>query len=370
MKKSALAVLTAALALSTAAHSAEVYNKDANKLDLYGKVKGLHYFSDSASNDGDKSYVRLGFKGQTQINDLMTGYGQWEYQFNANNTESSDAQKGNKTRLGFAGLKFGDYGSVDYGRNYGVLYDVEAWTDMFPEFGGDGTARSDNFMTQRTTGVMTYRNSNFFGLVDGLKFALQYQGKNDENSANERTSVARQNGDGFGGSAVYALGDTGVSISGAYTSSDRTIQQQQQAYGHGNKATSWGTGLKYDANSLYLAAIYTETRHMTPISGTNTVTNTSVSGMANKVQNVELLAQYQFDFGLRPSLGFIQTKGKDIENGIGSVDLVKYFDIGATYYFNKNMNAYIDYKINQLKDDNKLSLNTDDVVALGLVYQF
>ena len=26
--------------------SAEIYNKDGNKLDLYGKIDGLHYFSD------------------------------------------------------------------------------------------------------------------------------------------------------------------------------------------------------------------------------------------------------------------------------------------------------------------------------------
>ncbi|WP_158783415.1 porin OmpC [Pantoea sp. BAV 3049] len=368
MKKSALAILTAALALTTAAQAAEVYNKDDNKLDLYGKIKGLHYFSDSAGNDGDKSYMRMGFKGQTQINDLMTGYGQWEYQFNTNNSES-DSNTGNKTRLGFAGLKFGNYGSVDYGRNYGVLYDVEAWTDMFPEFGGDGTARSDNFMTQRTTGVATYRNTNFFGLVDGLKFALQYQGKNDDDTG--RTSANKGNGDGYGMSAVYALGDSGVSISGAYTSSDRTDAQQAQGWGHGDKADSWGTGLKYDANSVYLAAIYTETRNMTPISGTAVINNvsTSVAGAANKAQNIELVAQYQFDFGLRPSLGYVQTKGKDIE-GIGDVDLVKYIDVGATYYFNKNMNTYVDYKINQLDDDNKLALNNDDVVAVGLVYQF
>jgi outer membrane pore protein F len=38
---------------------------------------------------------------------------------------------------------------------------------------------TDNFMTGRTNGVATYRNSDFFGLVDGLSFALQYQGKND-----------------------------------------------------------------------------------------------------------------------------------------------------------------------------------------------
>jgi outer membrane pore protein E len=34
------------------------------------------------------------------------------------------------------------------------------------------------------------------------------------------------------------------------------------------------------------------------------------------------------------------------------------------------MNTYVDYKINQLDDDNKLGLNNDDVVAVGLTYQF
>ncbi|MET3074178.1 porin OmpC [Pantoea leporis] len=363
MKKSTLALVVSTLALASTANAAEVYNKDGNKLDFYGRVKAEHYFSDNASSDGDKSYVRIGFKGQTQINDLMTGYGQWEYQYNANNSEGSDANAGNKTRLGFAGLKFGQYGSFDYGRNYGVLYDVEAWTDVFPEFGGDGTARTDNFMTARATGVATYRNSNFFGLVDGLRFALQYQGKNDATSANARGSItdtSRQNGDGYGASLGYTIADTGISLMSAITSSDRTNQQQLQALGSGDKAESWGAGIKYDANSIYLASIYTETRNMTPI-GTR--------GFANKAQNFEVVAQYQFDFGLRPSLGYIQTKGKDIE-GIGDEDLVKYIDVGMTYYFNKNMSTFVDYKINQLDDNNKLNLNNDDVVAVGLTYQF
>ncbi|KAJ9434095.1 MULTISPECIES: porin OmpC [Enterobacterales] len=363
MKKSTLALVVSALALASTANAAEVYNKDGNKLDFYGRVKAEHYFSDNASSDGDKSYVRIGFKGQTQINDLMTGYGQWEYQYNVNNSEGSDANAGNKTRLGFAGLKFGQYGSFDYGRNYGVLYDVEAWTDVFPEFGGDGTARTDNFMTARATGVATYRNSNFFGLVDGLRFALQYQGKNDSTSANARGSItdtSRQNGDGYGASLGYTIADTGISLMSAITSSDRTNQQQLQALGSGDKAESWGAGIKYDANSIYLASIYTETRNMTPI-GTR--------GFANKAQNFEVVAQYQFDFGLRPSLGYIQTKGKDIE-GIGDEDLVKYIDVGMTYYFNKNMSTFVDYKINQLDDNNKLNLNNDDVVAVGLTYQF
>ena len=60
-----------------------------------------------------------------------------------------------------------------------------------------------------------------------------------------------------------------------------------------------------------------------------------------------MVAQYQFDFGLRPSVAYLQSKGKDIEN-FGDQDLLKYVDVGATYYFNKNMSTYVDYKINPL----------------------
>ena len=105
---------------------------------------------------------------------------------------------------------------------------------------------------------------------------------------------------------------------------------------------------------------YSETRNMTPISG----------GFANKAQNFEAVAQYQFDFGLRPSLGYVLSKGKDIEGGIGNEDLVNYIDVGMTYYFNKNMNTFVDYKINQLKSDNKLGINDDNIVAVGMTYQF
>ncbi len=64
--------------------------------------------------------------------------------------------------MAFAGLKFADAGSFDYGRNYGVTYDVTSWTDVLPEFGGD-TYGADNFMQQRGNGYATYRNTDFFG---------------------------------------------------------------------------------------------------------------------------------------------------------------------------------------------------------------
>lgn len=131
MKSKVLALLIPALLAAGAAHAAEVYNKDGNKLDLYGKVDGLHYFSDNTNSDGDQTYVRFGFKGETQITDQLVGYGQWEYNVQAN---GSEGDKGDSwTRLAFAGLKFGDLGSFDYGRNYGVMYDIEGWV-MLPTY--------------------------------------------------------------------------------------------------------------------------------------------------------------------------------------------------------------------------------------------
>ncbi|MEI2265121.1 porin OmpF [Erwinia sp. CGal63] len=366
MKRNILALVIPALLAAGAANAAEIYNKDGNKLDLYGKVDGLHYFSDNDGDDGDQSYVRFGFKGETQINDMLTGYGQWEYNIQANNSEGgSDAQDGNKTRLGFAGLKFAEYGSLDYGRNYGVVYDAIGWTDMLPEFGGY-SGNSDNFLVGRSTGVATYRNTNFFGLVDGWNFAVQYQGKND------RDDIRRANGDGWGVSTSYTS-PIGVAIVGAYASSDRTDAQNQATYGRGDKTQQWATALKYDANNVYLAASYGETRNATYFSNANATdingNTVTATGFANKAQNFDIVAQYQFDFGLRPSIAYEQSKLKDIE-GVGDADLYKYIDVGATYYFNKNMSTYVDYQINLIDDNNRLGVNTDDIVAVGLVYQF
>ncbi|WP_325079818.1 porin OmpC [Klebsiella aerogenes] len=385
MKRKALALVIPALLAAGAAHAAEIYNKDGNKLDLYGKVDGLHYFSSDSSKDGDQTYLRFGFKGETQINDMLTGYGQWEYNVQANNTESSGDQAW--TRLAFAGIKAGDYGSFDYGRNYGVLYDVEAWTDMLPEFGGDSYTYADNFMTGRANGVATYRNSDFFGLVNGLNFALQYQGKNESKGTNEDVGtnnrgsiddndVRYDNGDGYGLSATYDLG-MGISAGAAYTSSDRTNAQQNYTvgdrYAKGDKADAWTAGLKYDANNVYLATMYSETRNMTPYGSTN---SDHGGGIANKTQNFEVTAQYQFDFGLRPAISYLQSKGKDLSymGQYSDKDLVKYMDVGATYYFNRNMSTYVDYKINLLDGNDDFykdnGISTDNIVALGLVYQF
>ncbi|MEZ2696835.1 porin OmpC [Hafnia alvei] len=378
MKRKILAVVIPSLLIAGMAHASEIYNKDGNKLDLEAKVDARHQFSDASSQDGDETYLRVGFRGETQINDQLTGFGQWEYNVQAQTTESEGVgSNGNATRLAFAGLKFGDFGSFDYGRNYGVVYDVEAWTDMLPDFGGDSYTQTDVFMNTRANNLATYRNTNFFGLVDGLNFALQYQGANDNGGAegnngtnNGDRKIATQNGDGVGFSTTYDTG-MGLNFGASYAASNRTYDQEHRSLAGGNTADVWTLGAKYDANNVYLAVMYAQTQNMTAFGDTD-------GYIANKTQNVEVTAQYQFDFGLRQSLGYVYSKGKDLDYNAGgkhydNEDLVNYIDVGTYFYFNKNMSTYVDYKINLLDDNNfsrSAGLMTDDVVGVGLVYQF
>lgn len=58
--------------------------------------------------------------------------------------------------------------------------------------------------------------------------------------------------------------------------------------------------------------MYAETRNMTPYGGGEFDNGESRSAIANKTQNFEVVAQYQFDFGLRPSIAYLQSKGKDL----------------------------------------------------------
>ncbi|MDF0977513.1 porin, partial [Escherichia coli] len=243
MKRKVLAMLVPALLVAGAANAAEIYNKNGNKVELYGKMVGERILTDrengeKGDNSQDTSYARVGVKGETQINPELTGYGQFELDLEASNRHNPD-----QTRLAYAGLSYKDFGSFDYGRNVGVAYDAEAFTDMFVEWGGDSWAGTDLFMTNRTNGVATYRNTDFFGMVEGLNFALQYQGKN------EGTGNYKANGDGHGLSATYTI--DGFSFAGAYANSDRT--DWQSGDGKGERAEVWALSTKYDANNVYAA---------------------------------------------------------------------------------------------------------------------
>lgn len=364
MIRKVIAIAVLAALSASAANAAEIYNKSGNKLDFYGKVKGERDFT--AGKGEDASYARIGFRGETQISDAVTGYGQWEYNLNASNAEGSQGE--GKTRLAFAGIKLGDAGSLDYGRNYGIMYDIGSYADNLTEFGGDSYQNTDNGMYGRSNGLLTYRNNNFFGLVDGLALGLQYQGANDQNDSRKWKNA---NGNGYGASLQYDIAGSGATVGAAYSHAEASnaTNAAGNAVNTGD-AEAWTVGAKYDANAIYLATAYAETRNSTPFTAKGHLANGGdYLQFADKTKNIEAMAAYVFDFGLRPSVGYVQSRATVA--GIGDIDVVKYAQVGAGYYFNKNFVVDAAYKFNLVKDDVKqFGISTDDQFIVGATYQF
>ncbi|MCX8737879.1 TonB-dependent receptor [Gilliamella sp. B2824] len=390
MKRNLLAIAIPALLVAAGANaSIEVWNKDGNKVDFYGRVKAANNITDRGQkNEGDDTSARLGMSGQTQITDSVTGYGRWEYQANAG--KNSD----NEVRYAFAGLNFGDFGSFDYGRNDGVLKAITAYTDVLPQFGGDAANNNWNVLSSRTKAVATYRNNNFFGLTDDVSFALQYADNGDNSNTLDRfksdldndVSVSRE---AYGVNAQWRIFDTGLTAGAGYaqsTSSD-------------HRHNTWTAGLKYDNYNLYLAANYFQSKLKNrTISVFDDQGVEEGSGVSNiKIKGIELVAQYGFDLEvgrLTPSLAYVQHKGKvdsfhdeedyDVRYGSKNSPLAKYVSVGATYDLNKNFSAIVEYKFNLLdrkdigaeentkvqRDRHANKPGTKDVLGVGLIYQF
>ncbi|ENQ1546032.1 porin [Salmonella enterica] len=332
MKSKVALLVLSALALGTSAHAAEVFNKDGNKLDLNGRVKAAHKWSRHDSKD--LTDARLGIKGNTQITDGLEGYGQYQVQFDGSKAEGKQSTPA--TRLAFAGLKVNDVATVDYGRNWGIGYDVEAYTDVGSEFTGDAFADTDRQLTGRASGVLTTRTANLFGLADGVNFGAQYQGSGREKDANGIDRVAH--GPAYGFSLGYDnIADSGVSLISTYTTGENAS---------GSHSELWAAGAKFESQGLYLASIYGESRNLI--------------ADGHKAQHLSTAAAYVFDNGLRPNVVYTQTKvDKDAKSSLSNKDVA----LGLDYTLNKNLVLDVAYRLD-------LDTHADNAVVTGITYQF
>lgn len=366
MKRNLLAIaIPAILAAGTANASVEVWNQDGNKVNIEGRVKAATHITHKDNDNGDHSDAQFGFTGETQISDSLIGYGHAEWQTSAKN-DNSMGEWDSETRYAFAGLSFGNLGSIDYGRNDGLIKGISEYTDVLPEFGGDSSGQEQYVLATRRSNLITYRNGS---LADGLSVAVQYADRlNKQKGIDDTYKLEKINPqdvspkktdtrETYAISFDYAILDTGVSFAGAYA------ETSGKDYN-----TTWASGLKYDANDLLVAANYFQSRNKKI---------EEVNDKAKRYWGFEAVVQYGIDFEvgrLLPSVAYIQHKQKDMPEGKERGDIVKYVDVGATYKFNKNIAAIVDYKINLLREKDKGSkgeaAQTKNTVGLGLVYEF
>ncbi|CAL1329398.1 porin [Candidatus Providencia siddallii] len=364
MKNNIIALFMLFLFSINKVNAIEIYNKNNNKLDINAKINIRHSISNAKGNSGikiddiDNSRVRFGVKGDKQIIDDLIGFVNFEYETKINKGEDNNIVK---NRLSYIGLKFVDLSSIDYGRNYGIIYDISSWTDVLPIWGGDSISQTDTYMTGRNRNLLTYRNKNGFGYIKGLNLALQYQAKNIENN-NNIDLYYRDNCEGYGISSTYSIGN-GLTLGGSYFNSIRPEMQKIKDFAYDSNAQAWNIGSKLDRNNLYFAAMYGEALNVSHFGKTNYI--------ANKTKNTEFVVQYLFDSGLKPSFAFIKSKCKNLDI-YDNKNILKYISIGSYYVFNKNIYMVVDYKINLLKNTDfikEMSINTDNLIGLGFSYK-
>lgn len=315
--------------------SIEVYNQEGHKVMLNGRVKAANYIGDTdntVDKEGDNTTARLGFTGETRVTDKLSGYGRVEWE----TYTGKDSFK--ETRYGFAGLRYGELGSIDYGRNDYIVKRINSYTDMFPEFGGDANS-STYYLGKRVSGALTYYNHDFFGLLDNLNFGLQY------------VDTTSRYDESYGGSLEYTFFDA-LTLGGAFILSSGEKEMR-----------TWVIGAQYRLADLYLAALYinkTENRANQP--------DEDISGY-------ELALEYYIDTPIgvfAPSIGYVDHK--DRSSGQRNGDVINYFNVGITHDFNKNLQGIIDYKFNLLDKDDRgahgVNGNSKDTLALVLIYQF
>jgi outer membrane pore protein F len=364
------------LSISNGANAIDIFNKNGNKLELYGSIDPTHEFSHKfaskeINSHQDCTHSILGLLGEVNITDELISYATLEYKTDFVFPEKhTDQQQSNSVRLGYAGFKYGDLGSIDYGRNYGIFHDVESLTNRTPYVTKDGLfSQNDNYMIGRNNSLLTYRNNNIFGLFDGVSFALQYQNKSNTKIVNEENSST------WGASIKYET-DIGLTAIGSCFSSDR-FKYKQDTNEKMPSVNAYGLGFKYNTNDLYIAAFYGAGKNLN-LFDTNNQNDNSNESRVDKVENIEAIAEYDFHSGFYPSLSYLDAKGQNStvqnESNENTWELARQINISTRYEFNKNISTYMNYKINLLKNNNKFitkhNMTTDNVIAAGLVYQF
>lgn len=337
-------LLAITLLFSQSAYSINLVNQDEKKLDFYGTIIARRFISNNVKDDGDRSYLYFGLIGKRDITKDWQAYANWEY------TVSISDSTRNATRLAYLGVDNLHWGSLDIGRNWGLLYDVTSLTDRSPLFREMSYNYIDNFMRGRALNLITWRKR-LTVLNHHLKMGLQYQFK----SNNEDRILKQQNGNGVSASLSWSFTPELSAIFSASSSATTFNQQKESSYK--KKINTYAEGVSYNSRRTYLAAVLTQSNNaISPQSCCNNTASFSY----------EVLAKYMLTETLQPNIGY--TRLSQTVSG-NSTNLLDYEEVGFSYHFNRNLQFFADYKINNARN-NITWIDRSNKLDIGISYHW
>lgn len=338
MKKTLIALSVSAAAVATGVNAAELYNQDGTSLDMGGRAEARLSMKDGKV--ADNSRIRLNFLGKVEIQDGLYGVGFYEGEFTtADYDKNGENVSGSNTidnRYTYAGLG-GKFGEVTYGKNDGALGVITDFTDIMAYHGN--SAADKIAVADRVDNMIAYK-----GQFDALSVKASYRFADRSEGTGVDAGKYVDNGqDGYSLSAIYAIGQTGLTLGGGYADQDEQNEYMLAA--------------SYTMGDLYFAGIYTD--------GEKAKKNGDYTGY-------ELAAKYTMGQTV-----FTTTYNNAETNSQTSADN---FAVDATYYFKPNFRGYVSYNFNLIDSGDKLGqvgvnttaskIDAEDELALGLRYDF
>ncbi|EGQ7940113.1 porin [Vibrio vulnificus] len=336
MKKTLIALSVSAAAVATGVNAAELYNQDGTSLDMGGRAEARLSMKDGKV--ADNSRIRLNFLGKVEIQDGLYGVGFYEGEFTTADEGENKTNNNLDNRYTYAGLG-GKFGEVTYGKNDGALGVITDFTDIMAYHGN--SAADKIAVADRVDNMIAYK-----GQFDALSVKASYRFADRSEGTGVDAGKYVDNGqDGYSLSAIYAIGQTGLTLGGGYADQDEQNEYMLAA--------------SYTMGDLYFAGIYTD--------GEKAKEKGDYTGY-------ELAAKYTMGQTV-----FTTTYNNAETNSQTSADN---FAVDATYYFKPNFRGYVSYNFNLIDSGDKIGtvdgagyatatkINAEDELALGLRYDF
>ncbi|EHZ7120926.1 porin [Vibrio vulnificus] len=334
MKKTLIALSVSAAAVATGVNAAELYNQDGTSLDMGGRAEARLSMKDGKV--ADNSRIRLNFLGKVDIQDGLYGVGFYEGEFTTADEGENKTNNNLDNRYTYAGLG-GKFGEVTYGKNDGALGVITDFTDIMAYHGN--SAADKIAVADRVDNMIAYK-----GQFDALSVKASYRFADRSEGTGADAGKYVDNGqDGYSLSAIYAIGQTGLTLGGGYADQDEQNEYMLAA--------------SYTMGDLYFAGIYTD--------GEKAKKDGDYTGY-------ELAAKYTMGQTV-----FTTTYNNAETNSQTSADN---FAVDATYYFKPNFRGYVSYNFNLIDSGDKLGkvggnttaskVDAEDELALGLRYDF
>lgn len=292
--------------LSANAMAATVYKDGTTSLNIGGYVKGAHTFNEKDQKTGkDDSEFQIDVNGSQKLNDQFSLVGQYQGRVLTKEHGHTHRLHNRQAWVGFSADDIGT--TLSIGRQTGVIYDVAGLSDM-GVLGTGYSTPTDVGLNGRADGVVQVKS------VNGPLTAIgQY--KMSKQSDSFENGFAVNEGQAFGTAFILTdVAGTGLGGGAAYA------HTEAGANGHSLAAAPasdvYSLAVDYIKGPVYVAA--------TTVQGHNTQGR-------DKLYDNEVYANYAFDNGIAPELGYVATNAGTAHH--------EYVLTGATYTFNKNVSV-------------------------------